>query len=29
MRYVELTVCGLLELKLGQLDRVHELGQVD
>ena len=29
MKYVKLTVFWLLEIKLGQLDRVHEHGQVD
>ena len=27
--YVKLTGGWLLEMKLGQLDKVHELGQVD
>ena len=29
MMYVKLTRGWLLEMKLGQLDRVHEHGQVD
>ena len=29
MMYVKLTGGWLLEMKLGQLDRVHEHGQVD
>ena len=29
IRYVKLTRGWLLKLKLGQLDRVHEQGQVD